>query len=369
MGQVDEAWLVVLQAADSSVQGWLPALKSAGSAQALLGLTATELARFGLAPSAVEKLRAPDRERIAGWHAWLAQTGHGLTPFGSSRYPERLAQIHDPPLALWTDGPGLDLFNDPQLAVVGSRHPTLGGRRTAKGFAADLSARGITVTSGLATGIDAAGHEGALLGAASTVAVLGSGLDRIYPRRNTGLASEIRSAGLIVSEYPPGTQPRPYHFPRRNRIIAGLTLGTIVVEATRRSGSLITAALALDCGREVFAIPGSIHNPLARGCHQLLRSGAKLVEHVDDILIELLPVIDIPSKEYTSSTVDECCMDDPEHRRLLDALGFEPASISELVAEAGLTAADVSSMLLLLEMKGIVEALPGGRYCRVLKRT
>jgi DNA processing protein len=251
-----------------------------------------------------------------------------------------------------------------QLAMVGSRSPTAPGRATAREFAAWFAGAGLTVTSGLAVGIDAASHEGALAGGGSTIAVFATGLDRIYPAEHAALAQRIRAAGALVSEFPPGTPPLRGHFPRRNRIIAGLSLGTLVVEAARYSGSLITARLAIEYGREVFAIPGSIHSPLARGCHQLIKSGAKLVEEASDVLTELQ--FPVRKEELTAHASEPRPAPelDKEYEMLLDALGFEPATIDVLVARTRLPGESVASMLLILELEGRVAALPGGRYGR-----
>jgi DNA processing protein len=366
---VDPRWFLVLHAAESAPRPWVQALRGIGELDAVLALGRRGLAHFGVPADAASRLASPDPRVAASWDAWLAEPGHDLVFFGTEAYPKRLAEIPDPPLALWITGSKPDVLDCPQLAVVGSRAPTAGGVQTAKEFAAELSRRGLAVTSGLATGIDAAAHEGGLLGIGSTVAVLGCGIDRIYPRSNARLARAIEARGLIVSEYPPGTSPRPFHFPRRNRIIAGLSLGALIVEATRKSGSLITAKAAADCGREVFAIPGSISNPLAWGCHRLIGDGAKLVESVDDIVVELAAIIELPRVEPSESrsptAIDDAAV---EQRKFLKLLGFEPVSVSQLALRAGLTAAEVSSMLLLLEMEGKVEALPGGRYCRLVKR-
>jgi DNA processing protein len=248
---------------------------------------------------------------------------------------------------------------------VGSRNPTAGGRATAREFAAYFAHAGLGITSGLALGIDAACHEGALDAGGLTIAVLGHGLDEIYPRQHEALATRIRESGALVSEFPPGVPPRRDHFPRRNRIIAGLAAGTLVVEAARESGSLITARLAGDAGREVFAIPGSIHNPLVRGCHQLIRQGAKLVECGEDVLNELkIPLscqlLAAPGKgRQKDSSLDK------EYKILLDALAFEPASVDSLIERTGMNSASIASMLLILELDGHVAPHPGGRYSRL----
>jgi DNA processing protein len=260
-------------------------------------------------------------------------------------------------------------MRQPQLAIVGSRNPSAAGRSTAREFAAFFARVGLTVTSGLALGIDAAAHEGALLGGGSTVAVCGAGLDVIYPRQNAVLAAQIRARGALVSEFPPRTPALRQHFPRRNRIISGLSLGTLVVEAARGSGSLITARLAAEQGREVFAIPGSIHNPLSRGCHHLIREGAKLVEEGADVLSELKIMLETevasPPHEASASTDTVTPALDKQYKMLLDALGFEPASIDSLIERTGLAGESIASMLLILELEGRVAPEYGGRYCRL----
>jgi DNA processing protein len=256
-------------------------------------------------------------------------------------------------------------LHTPQLAIVGSRNPSAGGQETAHAFAAHLASVGLTITSGLALGIDAASHAGALDSSGTTVAVMGTGLDRVYPARHRELAHEIVSGGgALVAEFPVGTGPRPENFPRRNRIISGLSLGTLVVEAAPRSGSLTTARHAVEQGREVFAIPGSIHNPLARGCHALIRQGAKLVETAADVLEEL--GVFIEHAPQTSSPLPAASPDTPssEQSQLLDYMGFDIITIDQLVARSGLTAAAVSSMLLILELDGRVVSQAGGRYVR-----
>jgi len=367
-----DAWLTLLHAAPPGDRRWLAALVAHGSPEALLARSRQSLVSDGLRDDCVDRFKSPDMPAVQRASAWLGGVNRRLVTLGSEHYPPLLANIADPPLALWVEGPSPALLSGAQLAMVGSRNPTSGGRDTAEQFSRYLAERGLTITSGLAIGIDGASHRGALEQIGGTIAVLGSGLDTIYPHDHTGLARSIAERWLLVSEYPPGTKPSKHHFPQRNRIIAGLTLGTLVVEATLRSGSLITAKLAAEYGREVFAIPGSIHNPLARGCHRLIRNGAKLVEEAADIFVELAPQLKIdlasvppPSRNGAHHDLPT---EDPEYRKLLDTLGFEPRSITDLIDRSGLTAAETSSMLLVLELEGFVEALPGGRYLRVAKR-
>jgi DNA processing protein len=369
-----DAWLTLLSAArQSSSPPWLAALKRAGSPEALLR-SPRLLLECGVAEDAIAALKAPDDAFIERCRHWLAGPRRALVAFGSERYPPRLAQIPDAPLALWVEGSDLSLLAAPQLAIVGSRSPTTSGRETAEQFARYLSERGLTITSGLATGIDGASHRGALPALGSTVAVLGCGIDVVFPRAHAQLSADIAARGLLVSEYAPGVEPQKFFFPARNRIIAGLSLGTLVVEATRRSGSLITAKRATEYGREVFAIPGSIHNPLARGCHLLIREGAKLVEEAADILVELAPQLTAEGIELepvagTLAAADSTpLVDEPSYQNLLKAMGFSPIAITELSSRANLTTAEVSSMLLVLELEGLVEALPGGWYSRLGKK-
>jgi DNA processing protein len=279
--------------------------------------------------------------------------------------PALLADLPDAPERLFVRGEP-ETLRLPCLAIVGSRNPTQGGRDNAYRFARHLARTGFCIVSGLAEGIDAAAHEGALDAGGCTIAVLGHGPEQVYPASNRKLAERIAESGAIVTEYPPGTPPRRFHFPARNRIISGLSLGTLVVEAARRSGSLITARLAGDQGREVFAIPGSIHNPLARGCHALIRQGARLVESADDILSELPHLVGAlmqnEAQEVRAETPRER---DEDYVRLLDAIGFDPQTPDELARKSTLTIDQVSSMLLILELEGEIESLPGGRFSKL----
>jgi DNA processing protein len=337
-----------------------------GSLEAAANVGAHVPAGVELAPSARQFLASPDIDAIEADLEWIQANGATLIPCTAPSYPEPLAHTSRGPAVLYVLGDAQAL-HAPQLAIVGSRSPTASGRDTARTFAEFFARAGIVITSGLALGIDAASHEGALAApGGSTIAVCGTGLDVIYPRRNAALAKRIREHGALVSEFPPRTPPLPPHFPQRNRIISGLSFGTLVVEAARNSGSLITAQHALEQGREVFAIPGSIHNPLSRGCHKLIRSGAKLVEDAADVLSEVVNFLPPQSLAALRNTRPDVAGKPPaldkEYEILLDALGFEPANIDVLVARTGFSSDSVQSMLLMLELQGRVEPHAGGRF-------
>ena len=308
--------------------------------------------------------------------SWLnASNAHRLITINHLHYPANLRALEDRPAVLFASGKA-ELLQEPQLAIVGSRTPTSSGAENAYAFARFLAESGLVITSGLAYGIDAQAHLGALDAPGATIAILGSGIDYIYPSEHQPLAERIeQQGGLIISEWPPGTQPRRGHFPRRNRIISGLSIGVLVVEASRQSGSLITARLAGEQNREVFALPGSIHNPLARGPHQLIREGAKLVEQAADIFEELAgqlqPWLTEQSKPITTNQPQQQADDTPpppaldaEQQRILDLLGHDPRSADWLIEQSGLTAAEVSAILLMLELQGLATTLPGGLYQR-----
>ncbi len=319
----------------------------------------------------VDYLRHPDWEAVEGDLDWLEQEGCHLLTLKDPHYPQQLRELPDAPPLLFLRG-SPEVLANPQLAIVGSRNPSATGRETALDFARTLAASGMVITSGLAAGIDAASHQGALEGGGQTIAVAGTGLDRVYPAANRKLAHAIiDGGGAILSEYSPGTPPLAGNFPKRNRIISGLSIGTLVVEAALRSGSLITARLAAEQGREVFAIPGSIHNPLARGCHQLIRQGAKLVESAGDILEELAPQLLAAMTEEGAGDGEEVIQRahglDEEYQTLLTCIGHEATPVNQMVERSGLTAEAVSSMLLLLELQGFVESAAGG-YARSAKR-
>ncbi len=309
---------------------------------------------------------------------WLERDQRQLLTWNDPDYPALLRQVADPPAALWVVGDTSALWQ-PQLAVVGSRNASAGGLALARDFSSTLARSGLAITSGLALGIDGAAHSACLDAGGISLGAVGHGPDQIYPRSHRALAERIIAEGAIVSEFPPGTSPKPGYFPRRNRIIAGLALGTLVVEAGLASGSLITARLASEAGREVFAIPGSIHNPLAKGCHRLIRDGAKLVESAQEIYDELAPLarqwaeslrahLTDSALAPTSAPTKALGTDDAEYLQLREAMGFDPVSMDELVERTGLTVNQLSSMLLKLELDGEVVSTPGGRYSRTHER-
>jgi len=294
---------------------------------------------------------------------WLRDARHHKIARRDAAFPPLLDEIPGPPHLLYIDG-NPNVLHLPAIAIVGSRNPTKGGERNAFEFAHHLASTGFAIVSGLAQGIDTAAHRGALDAGGKTIAFLGHGIDRVYPASNRELAAEIAASGALVSEFPLGTHPGRELFPQRNRLISGLSLGTLVVEAARRSGSLITARLAGEQGREIFALPGSIHNALARGCHELIRQGAKLVETSDDIITELAPLARRLLQNTMESTDNESAPAslDPEYVQLLKYIGHDPVGIDEIAANSGLTIDQVSSMLLILELHGEIESLSGGRY-------
>jgi DNA processing protein len=361
------AWMTLARAPAVTTAVLTRALQSLGSAVAILGASDRERELAGFEPKAREFLNSA-RGPSAAERAWTDQPRHHLIPCTDPRYPVGLRSLEGAPPALYVVG-NPEVLNDPQLAIVGSRNPSPAGRETAFEFAESLAACGLCITSGLAEGIDSAAHQGALAAQGTTVAVLGAGVDVIYPACNRDLSTAIAIQGALVSEFPLGEPPRREHFPQRNRLIATLSMGTLVVEAARRSGSLITARLAGEHHRELFAVPGSIRNPLSRGCHELIRQGAKLTETTADILSELNfsaflgarppPVSDAVPGRGADPGMDK------DHKILLDALGFDPAGPDDLVVRTGFKPEAVSSMMLILELQGHVQAAPGGRYSRV----
>ncbi len=330
-----------------------------GLPQAVLARSRAELSTF-LSPELLGRLHGDEVARaVEKAMLWASDPGHHVITLADDEYPKPLLEIADPPPLLFARGRA-ELLQRAALAIVGSRNATAQGEANAEAFAKALGATGLTIVSGLALGIDAAAHRGGLSSAGSTIAVLGTGIDLIYPQRNAGLTAEIAERGLLLSEFPLGTAPAAQNFPRRNRLISGLSRGCLVVEAALASGSLITARAAADQGREVFAIPGSVHSPLAKGCHALIKSGAKLVESAEDILAELGG---FRPSAYASTRQPLAAAD----AGLLTHMGHDPVDVDALCSRAGLSAEQVSSELLRLELDGRVAALPGGLYQRLEK--
>ena len=352
---------------------WRRLVEHCGSAQAALRAPTADLRRCQLTATQIDALRTPDwRGADADLH-WSQGADCAIIDAAHPAYPEMLRALPDAPPLLFARG-DLDLLRFPALAVVGSRNPTHGGVDNAQHFAAALAARGLAIISGLALGIDAAAHQGALQAQGATIAVMATGPDRIYPQANRPLAKHIAQQGLLITEFPTGVLPHRAFFPRRNRLISGLALGVLVVEAAPRSGSLITARQARDQGREVFAIPGSIHNPLSRGCHQLIQQGAKLVASADDIYQEIGPQLSgdspLPAPPPAAAGGLAAPAELPAaHRQLLTAMGYDPIGIDALVQRLGLTPEAISSMLLILELEGHVAISPGGTYTRISGET
>lgn len=359
-------WLRLIRCAGLGVRTTLSLIEQFGSAAAVVDAPASALKRHGASDEACRNLSNPDLAQIDADLAWCEGERRGLIVWTDPRYPARLRDIASAPAALFYRGDP-ELLGLPQIAIVGSRNATPQGLETAEGFAAELARRGLAITSGLALGIDGAAHRGALSADGMTVAVCGTGLDRVYPARHKALAEEIDRRGLLVGEFAPGTAPRAENFPRRNRLIAGLTLGVLVVEAARESGSLITARLAAEQGREVFAIPGSIHNLMARGCHQLIRHGAKLVETVDDILEELGPQVGawLRKARHEAPVASAGPSATHRHQPMLDAIGDSPQSVDSLVEKLGLGVDAINTGLIELELEGLIATLPGGRVMRL----
>ncbi len=362
------AWLTLVRAPGLHGADLQALLTHYPSPVSIVSASPATLRASGASTSLIEWLqtnREPDLDRDL---KWLEHEKHQFVPWGSPLYPALLAQIPDAPVGLYVRGHP-DVLSLPQIAIVGSRNPTPAGRENAHEFAAHLATCGFVITSGFAVGIDAASHEGALAARGTTLAVCGTGLDVDYPKQHGALAESIAAAGALISEFPIGTRALKGNFPRRNRIISGLAVGTLVVEAAPQSGSLITARLAGEQGREVFAIPGSIHNPLARGCHQLIRQGAKLVETASDIFAELRGIVEAMAPISQNFANETSAPESPgaldkDYEILLDALGFEPVSVDSLVARTRFRADEVASMLLILELENRIDSYPGGLYVR-----
>jgi DNA processing protein len=339
-------------------------LRQFGLPHLVLARRQTELAAFA-PPSVLEALHSePVRRAVDAALAWVEQPHNALVTLADANYPRLLLEISDPPPLLYARG-RTELLQSPALAVVGSRNATAQGAANAEAFSRALSESGLTIVSGLALGIDAAAHRGGLAGPGSTIAVVGTGIDVVYPRANAALAAQVAERGLLISEFPLGTSAAAPNFPRRNRLISGLAQGCLVIEAALPSGSLITARSAADQGREVFAVPGSIHSPLSKGCHSLIKSGAKLVESAEDVLAELGGF----RASGFASTVQASPPSTGAVSGLLEHMGHDPVDIDALCVRAGMSAEQVSSELLKLELAGRVAALPGGLFQRLEKRS
>ena len=368
------AWLTLLRAPGVGAAGARALVQQAGSARAACGGIRSLRQGASLEHAALAWFEHPDHARLDADLAWLAQPGHRLLHCDEADFPPQLETIPQPPAALFVAGDPAALLG-PQVAIVGARSASAQGLATARDFARTLSRAGLTITSGMADGIDGAAHAAALDAGGQTVAVVGTGPDLVYPRKHRELAARIVEHGAIVSEFPPGTEARPDHFPRRNRLIAGLALGTLVVEAGLQSGSLITARLTAEAGREVFALPGSIHNPLAKGCHRLIRDGARLVETATEVIEALAPAAQaqgaglrarLDAAPSVSPSAPASRTQDPDYALLLSALSDVPAALDELAARTGLAPAALSSMLLLLELEGTVAPAVNGRWQRLV---
>lgn len=350
-----KAWLALSLTRGLGGEGARRLLKEFGSPDAVLAASIGSLRTIVNSDVAAAITNGVPDDLLAPTLAWLEDDRNHIVTLADSDYPQALLNITDPPLLLYVKG-SLDLLNRTALATVGSRNATPQGINNAEAFAKSLSNAGLCVISGMAHGIDAAAHRGALQGQGGSIAVVGTGLDKVYPAANRDLAHALASQGALISEFPLGTPPLAANFPRRNRIISGMSIGCLVVEASLQSGSLITARLALEQGRDVFAIPGSIHAPQSKGCHALIKQGAKLVEAAQDILEEL--GMQLPAPPRVSGMPDA----DSE---LLQQLGFDPVDLDTLGSRCGLTVSKLSAMLLTLELDGRVCALPGGLYQRI----
>lgn len=350
-----KAWLTLSLTRGLGGEGARRLLKEFGSPEAIFSVSPGSLKSVVKADVAGEISKGVDDELLVPTLDWLENSNNHIVTLADGDYPQALLNIPDPPLLLYVKG-HRDLLNQVALAIVGSRNATPQGIHNAEAFAQSLSEAGLCIISGMAHGIDAAAHRGALRGQGGSIAIVGTGLDKVYPAANRDLAHVLADQGALVSEFPLGTPPLAANFPRRNRLISGMSIGCLVVEASLQSGSLITARLALEQGRDVFAIPGSIHAPQSKGCHSLIKQGAKLVEAAQDILEELGGLAITPANG--TDTQGTCSA-------LLEHLGYDPVDVDTLGTRCGLTVAELSAMLLALELDGRISVLPGGLYQRI----
>jgi DNA processing protein len=353
-------WLSLSQIEGLGCQTFCQLLKTFGSPSEIYRKKFKELRAVVSEKIALEIGQGVDQTGLQDTLTWLAQANNHLVTLADADYPKALLEIADPPPLLYAKG-NLALLNKLSIAIVGSRNASVQGEKNAEAFAQGLAEHGLCIVSGLALGIDGAAHRGALKAKGDTIAVVGTGLDMVYPAQHRDLAHQIASSGLIISEFPLGTLSKPQNFPRRNRLISGLSLGCLVVEANLKSGSQITARLSAEQGREVFAIPGSIHSPLAKGCHQLIKQGAKLVDSLQDIVEELNL-----SKAVSAPLAEENSPTNQDQQTLLDAMAYDAISIETLVQLTGLTVSTLSSMLTLLELEGRITGLAGGQYQQIV---
>ena len=360
-------WFALLRAPSIQTGLWHRLLREFGTPLSIFRSDTKILSELGVHQKTIDYIVKPAWDKVKLDLEWHGAPGNHLITYFDGNYPALLKEIHDPPVALFLSGVP-EVLQTLQISIVGSRRPSPDGRRNTRIFAEGLAQKGLTITSGLAAGLDGDAHKGALAVNGTTIAVLGSGLKQIYPKENKKLAQLIiEKKGAVVSELPPDFSPLPMNFPRRNRIISGLSLGTLVVEAAESSGSLITARLAMEQGREVFAIPGSIHNPLTRGCHDLIRQGAKLTDKIDDILEEIGPLAylagnsgqDLQGQGEKIKELDELS------KLLLDNIGTQPVSIDSLVEVTALSVPVVAAHLLQMELSGVITSVPGGKFIRV----
>ena len=355
-----KAWLALSLTRGVSGESARQLLKKFGSPEAIFTASGSTL-KTVVKPEVVAKIsKGYSEEIIAPVLSWLEDDNNHIVTLADDDYPQALLNIPDPPILLYVKGQ-LGLLNRAALAVVGSRNATPQGNNNAEAFAKSLSDAGLCIISGMAHGIDAAAHRGALHGQSSSIAIVGTGLDKVYPAANRDLAHTLAQQGALISEFPLGTPPLASNFPRRNRLISGMSIGCLVVEASLQSGSLITARLSAEQGRDVFAIPGSIHAPQSKGCHILLKQGAKLVETAQDILEELSYQLPAATRSATGQPAET----QSANYELLDHMGFDPIDIDTLNARCGLTIAELSAMLLTFELEGRISTLPGGLYQRI----
>jgi DNA processing protein len=348
-------WIALSNTHGLGGQGFCQLLRAFGDPATIYAASFSQLRTVVAEPVARLINAGPDLDAIAPAMQWLQNPTNHLITLADSSYPQALLEISDPPPLIYAKGQ-VQWLNTRGIAVVGSRNASTQGEKNAEDFSQALCQHGYTIISGMALGIDGAAHRGALKANGATIAVVGTGLDVVYPSRHRDLAHQIVERGVIISEFPLGTPSLAQNFPRRNRLISGLSLGCLIVEANIRSGSLITARLAAEQGREVFAIPGSIHSPLSKGCHQLIKQGAKLVDDIQDIVDELGGIVLPTSNDLSNSA---------ETNPLLECMGYDPVSMESLVERSGLTSDNLSAMLLMLELESKVASLPGGRYQRI----